>query len=180
MSELDIEEWQKREVVLRQLLDSKTEAYVLLKPDAVKEGCVPMVLQILTENGFKIGKFESVNVTREDATLLYEADLNKTSDHDRKEELLAGVKNLVGECIIVSLFHEYKDGKTAWDRLSAVKGNARSSGVRTVRGKLCFPPPQGLSKEERLAWLAKTRLHSPWDEVEIRALGRLLVNKEII
>lgn len=101
-------------------------------------------------------------------------------DPDRIEELLAGVSNLVGECVIVSLSQEYRDGKTAWDRLSAVKGNARSSGVRTVRGKLCFPPPQGLSKEQRLSWLAKTKLHSPWDEAEIRSLGRLLIDKDII
>lgn len=121
MSEYGIAERQGGEAKLKQLLNSETEAFTLLKPDAFQEGCLPIIIEILTENGFKIKQFIPVNLTREDAARLYKTDLEKTTNTNRREELMAGVDNLVGECVVISLFHEYQDGKTAWERLSATK-----------------------------------------------------------
>lgn len=169
-----------QESKLDKLVNSKTEAYALLKPDAMKEGCVPTIIQILTDNGFHISKFIEIDVSREDAEKLYEGDLQKAQDETRKREVVAGIDNLTGKCIALSLYRKPVKSKTAWEELSEIKGNARLSGIRTIRGKLCFPPPPELSEDDRLKWVAKTRIHAPWDFIEIRALGNLLINKGIV
>ena len=151
-----------------------------MKPDAMKEGCVPTIIQILTDNGFHITKFIEIEVSREDAEKLYEGDLQKTQDETRKREVMAGIDNLTGKCIALSLYRKPVKSETAWEELSETKGNARLSGIRTIRGKLCFPPPPDLSEDDRMKWVAKTRVHAPWDFIEIRALGNLLIKKGIV
>lgn len=169
-----------QESKLDKLVHSKTEAYALLKPDAMREGCVPTIIQILTDNGFHISKFIEIDVSREDAGRLYEGDLQKAQDETRKREVVAGIDNLTGKCIALSLYRKPVKNETAWEELSEIKGNARLSGIRTIRGKLCFPPPPDLSEDDRLKWVAKTRVHAPWDFIEIRALGNLLIKKGIV
>jgi len=165
---------------LGKLTHSRTEAYALLKPDSIKEGCVPTIIQILTDNGFHIVEFKEIEVTEGDAEKLYAGDLLRARDETKKSEVKAGIRNLTGNCIILSLYRQPTNNKTAWEELSEIKGNAKTSGIRTIRGKLCLPPPSDLSEDDRLRWIAKTRVHSPWDFIEINTFGNLLINKGII
>lgn len=146
---------------------------VLIKNDALEDGCVPMIIEYLQENDLLIQSFTEITLNLQDAYTLYA--------YDEREELneyeIAGAENLVGKNIIVNIAGHSKEN--VWKKLKEIKGQPWE-GNRTIRSILSPYVPENCSSKERVRREVRNRIHIPMTEEEVIRLNNLLLSKGII
>jgi nucleoside diphosphate kinase len=145
---------------------------VLIKHDAIEDGCVPTILEYLHENDLNIRSFSEISLSLEDAYSLYA--------YDEREELneyeIAGAENLVGKNIIVTLTG--LSSEDLWEKLKEIKGQPWECN-RTIRSILAPYVPENSSPKEKIRVEVRNRIHVPMTEEEVFRLHNLLVRKEL-
>lgn len=151
------------------------QSYMLIKPDALRDGCAPSIYEMLYESGISIEKVYGISLTKEDGEFLYGDDIQNARDSNdpvMEDYRVRGAHILEGECLILQLSMLGHSKEETDEVLRKLKGVAYRTEY-TIRGRLCFPLPEKTNPKFPTREV-ENRAHFPRDEQEEAVLRELM------
>jgi nucleoside diphosphate kinase len=152
-------------------------AIVFIKPDAIKDRLIEPIISEFRESGFELVFSKPLNLTQEEATIIYD-------DHIDNPNYKYAIDSLLEEddcktCLFLLL--KRADGN-AINIAKETKGRADQSGIRAKYRRYLWTElkEKGIEGELLQKMLSRNRVHVPDSEVLIRKIIKLLLNEKEI